>query len=150
MRWLAPLVAVVAVGGLAGCGDGRPSTEGRPSRASSSADPEVPSNVEGGIDEARGALRELDGFRCTDRGGRWHAKGAVKNASTDAGSYVVTVTLVRRKTSEVVSRQARTFVVEAGERRPFEVEFPALDVEPTAKLACVARVVRGSAATPTS
>lgn len=147
--WLAPTVAVLALGGLSGCADDQPSEEkDGDAQASASADGRVPSGYDGDLKDPRGAARDLDGFTCAPKDGAWRARGAVKNAAADAGSYVVTVTLVRRATSEVLSRQARTLVVQPGEREPFEVELSAPDDGPKAKLECVARVVRGDASTP--
>lgn len=142
------LVALIVAAGLgvSGCGDSDRSDgdEAVAGTSSPAADPRVPSGVQGELDDPRGALRDLEGFECAPKGQRWLASGTLENASAQPGSYAVTVTLVRSETSEVIARQARTFVVESGERTPFEVEFPEVDDAPKAAVQCVPRVVRGS------
>lgn len=142
---LACLIAVAWLG-VSGCdASNGPGDDGSTARVSSAAaDPRVPSGVLGELEDPQGALRDLEGFECARKGQRWLASGTLENASADAGSYVVTVTLVRPETSEVVARQARTLVVESGGRAPFELEFPKLDDAPKAAVQCVPRVVRGS------
>lgn len=135
--------AVLAVLAAGGCGGEGKSPDARPTVDVSD---KVPSGDNGDLFEPRGAIGALSGFRCApNRAGVWKAAGTLSNDGKTDRRYLVTVSVVRTETSEVLGAVQRTYPVLAGASLRIALARVFSDPkQPGAKgRSCVPRVVAG-------
>ncbi|MGO4257221.1 hypothetical protein [Marmoricola sp. RAF53] len=110
----------------------------RPSAAST-----VPSGDNGNLANPVGAIRSLSRTSCKAAAdGTWAASGELTNSTADAATYLVTFSVVKTKTSEVLASRTLTRDLKPGASTAIEVKD--LYTSDAKGLSCVPRVVAGS------
>jgi hypothetical protein len=137
-RRLLATVAVLAA--TAGCGAAHHGTAKRD--ASAAATSTVPSGPTGDLKNPHGAISALAKFSCApDKSQKWSARALIANPTAAPSRYLVTVSVVKRATSEVQDTRSTTVTVPGHGKQA--VAFAGLHGGPQSGRACVPRVVSG-------
>lgn len=135
---------VLLVAGGCSSGDGGDGSEddSAPSKTGTSDSPAKVSGDTGDLDKPKGAIDALSGFDCeADADGVWSATGTLTNTTTTASRYLVSVSIIKSKTSEVLGKAEKTLRLDAGDHGKFE--FTKLHNRAGRGMLCVPRVISG-------
>jgi hypothetical protein len=111
--------------------------------SSASEESRTPSGDNGNLADPVGARADLTEFRCTPKGQRrWAASGTLVNETDQEARYLVRVSVIVTKTSEVIASGERDLAVPADGSEDFTVG--RLRGRTGAGVECVARVVRSA------
>ena len=140
-------MCVLAVG-LSACSSSNDEDAGNPDDKATASDTAKPgrqavSGDTGNLKDPKGAIAALSDFDCAaDSNGAWSAEGRLTNGSKSKTRFIVSVSIVKSKTSEVVGSKKKMFTLKAESERQFEWD----DIygETGKELQCVPRVVSGT------
>lgn len=137
-------IAVVAAIGLlitgAGCGS-NDTKAGKKPTAVSTAPSGDNGDLKGKISGERSALRA---FTCApDKAGAWNATGTVMNDGTVTRRFLVTVSVTKAKTSEVLGSADKTYSITPGKSLKVDLKKVYADDKGAKGRLCVPRVVAG-------
>jgi hypothetical protein len=111
-----------------------------------SADPQESntaiSGPTGDLVEPRGAIAALSDFTCKPgEGGTWSAEGTLTNSSKSRTRFLVTVSVIRSKTHEVLGDVEETYALKAGADQ--QIKLHEIYDKDHKGLECVPRVISG-------
>ena len=142
-RLTAAVFCVLAVG-LCSCTDGGSDdpapTSGTPDTTSSA---NVVSGETGDLKDPQGAIAALSDFTCErDDKGVWSAEGKLTNSSKSQTRFLVSVSIIKSKTSEVLGSTEKMYTLKPMAHR--RLAWHDIYDKGGAKLECVPRVVSGT------
>jgi len=142
-RLTAAVLCLLAVG-LTACssdgeGDDPASAKGTPDTTRSA---DVVSGNTGDLKDPQGAIAALSDFTCEPDGkGVWSAVGRLTNTSKSRTRFLVSVSIIKSKTSEVLGSTEKTYTLQPKAHR--QLAWGDIYDKPGKKLQCVPRVVSG-------
>jgi len=142
-RLAAAVFCLLAVGLTACSSDGgaddRASANGTPGTTPSA---HVVSGNTGDLKGPQGAIAALSDFTCEPDGeGVWSAEGTLTNTSKSKTRFLVSVSVIKSKTSEVLGSTEKTYTLRPKAHR--QLAWGEIYDKPGKKLQCVPRVVSG-------
>ena len=145
-RLAALAICCLLSAGLGGCTDSNRDDDAGPS-ASTPGPPETGKDVVSGntgdLKHPQGAIDALSEFTCeAGRDGSWSAKGTLTNTSKSQTRYLVSVSVIKSQTSEVLGSAEKTYTLKPQEHRDLAMD----DIYNKARegMECVPRVVSGT------
>ena len=134
--------------GLSACSSSKDEDAGNPDDKATASDTTKPgrqavSGDTGNLKDPQGAIAALSDFDCAaDSTGAWSAEGRLTNGSKSKTRFIVSVSIVKSKTSEVLGSKKKMFTLTAKGERQFEWD----DIygKTGKELQCVPRVVSGT------
>jgi len=144
-RLTAAAVCLLAVGLTAcsadndGAADDPPGRSGAPDTTPSA---DVVSGNTGDLKDPQGAIAALSDFTCEPDGkGVWSARGRLTNTTKTKTRFLVSVSIIKPKTSEVLGSTEKMYTVQPKAHR--QLAWGDIYDKPGTKLECVPRVVSG-------
>lgn len=136
------VLAIVATVALVGCSDDGGEAD-EPAVKVSDADSKKPSGDTGDLENPEGAIAALSDFKCEpDDSGAWSAHATLTNDGGTRVRYIVTATVIKSKTHEVLGRANDVVTLRPG--RTKEIELSDIYNKDGKGLQCIARAVAGS------
>jgi len=131
-------MTIVAMLGLTGCNDNKADHD-----APAATGHETVSGPTGNLKNPKGAIAALSDFVCdADKSGDWSAVGKLTNNSSGKTRYLVSVSIIKSETSQVLGSAQETHTLRAkGQAR---IEMDNIYGKAGKGLACVPRVVSGN------
>lgn len=147
VRRVAAAICMLAMG-LSACSSSSDEDAVNPddkATASNTAKPDrqAVSGETGNLKDPKGAIAALSDFDCAaDSNGAWSAEGRLTNGSKSKTRFIVSVSIIKSKTSEVVGSKKKMFTLKAKSERQFG--WDGIYGMTGKELQCVPRVVSGT------